>query len=118
VAILVVFLSYAYSPRGYEISGGSLTILRLIGNVQIGLDHVHEARTVGFGYLKWRVRIWGTGGLFGYYGLYYTAGLGKCTWYVTDRSKCVVLVTRDKTVVVSPDDVESFVTAIRAFAPV
>jgi hypothetical protein len=90
----------------------------LIGNVQIGLDHVNEARAMRFRDLKWRVRMWGSGGLFGYYGLYYTAGLGKCTWYVTDRSKCVVLVTREKTVVVSPDDVESFVTAIRAFAPV
>ena len=67
---------------------------------------------MGFRDLRWRVRMWGSGGLFGYYGLYYTAGLGKCTWYVTDRSKCVVVVTRDKTVVVSPDDVEKFVTSL------
>ena len=46
------------------------------------------------------------------------AGLGKCTWYVTDGTKCVVVVAREKTVAVGPDDVETFVAAIRAFAPV
>lgn len=117
MAILVIFLSYAYSPRGYTLSERVLTVNRLIGNVRIGLDHLQEVRATAAGDMRWRLPMWGSGGLFGYYGLYHTAGLGKCTWYVTDRSKCVVVITREKTVVLSPGDVEGLVTAVRAFAP-
>lgn len=114
LATLIVFLSYGYSPCGYTLSNRALTVKRLIGNVHIGLDHLQEVRTAGAGDLKWAVRLWGSGGLFGYYGLYRTAGLGKCTWYVTDRGKCVVLITGEKTAVLSPNDVEGFIAAIRA----
>jgi hypothetical protein len=113
VAALVFLLSYAYSPQRYILSDRSLTIVRLIGNVHIALDHVQQVRPVRTGDLKWGIRLWGSGGLFGYYGLYRTAELGKCTWYVTDRSKCVVVITGEKTVVVSPEDVDGFVAAIR-----
>ena len=116
LAILVVFLSYAYSPRGYEISGGCLTILRLIGNVRIGLDPVHEARALRPGDLRWRVRMWGSGGLFGYYGCVTRQGSENAPGTLPTGAKCVVVVTREKTLVVSPDDVESFVTAVQAFA--
>jgi hypothetical protein len=56
--------------------------------------------------------------LFGYYGLFMTSKLGKSTWYVTNRSKSVVVITDTKTTVFSPDDVEGFLAAIRASAPV
>ena len=113
VGALVLLLSYGYSPQRYVVSERSLTVIRLIRNVHIGLDHIQQARPVRADDLKWGIRLWGSGGLFGYYGLYRTAELGKCTWYVTDRSKCVVVITSEKTVVVSPDDVDGFVAAIR-----
>ncbi|MBV9770294.1 MAG: hypothetical protein JOZ32_12035, partial [Bryobacterales bacterium] len=37
------------------------------------------------------------GGLFGYYGLFTTAKLGKSTWYVTKRENGVVVIAGAKT---------------------
>jgi hypothetical protein len=62
--------------------------------------------------------LWGNGGLFGYYGLFRTSKLGKSTWYVTNRSHAVVVVTAARTVVLSPDEVDPFLAAIRASVPV
>jgi Bacterial PH domain len=82
------------------------------------LDGVREARTATPDDLRDCLRTFGNGGLFGYYGQFSTAKLGNCTWYVTNRSNAVVVVTSARTSVLSPDDVDGFLAAIRAAAPV
>ena len=64
------------------------------------------------------MKLWGNGGLFGYYGLFRTTKLGKSSWYMTNRKKAVVLVTESKTTLFSPDRVEDFIASIRSVAPV
>jgi len=115
---LLLALAYAYSPRGYTIRERSIVVRRLIGNARIGLDGVREVRTATRDDFRGCIRLWGNGGLFGYYGLFRTSKLGKCTWYVTNRSHAVVAVTAAKTVLLSPDDVDRFLAAIRACVPV
>jgi hypothetical protein len=115
---LAICLSYVYSPQGYVCEGQSIIARRLVGNVTISLEGLREARAATKEDFRGCARLWGNGGLFGYYGLFRTTRLGKCTWYVTNRRKAVVVVTPSKTVLFSPDDVAGFLEAIRAFAPI
>jgi hypothetical protein len=115
---LVITLCYAYSPRGYIISEGSVLVRRLMGSVRIPLDGIRDVRAAGPEDLRGCIRVFGNGGLFGYYGLYRTSRLGICNWYVTNRSNAVVLITGTKTAVFSPDDVNGFVMAIQSVAPI
>jgi hypothetical protein len=110
-------LAYAYSPRGYACEGRSVIVKRLVGDVTIPLDGLREARATTKDDFCGCMRLWGNGGLFGYYGLFRTTKLGKCTWYVTNRKNAVVLVRESKTVLLSPDDATGFLAAIGAFAP-
>ena len=114
IDILIVLVAYAYSPRGYVVSDRCITVKRLVGNVQVPLDGVQEARAAGADDFRGCIRLWGSGGMFGYYGLFRTSKLGKCIWYVTDRSKAVVVVTEAKTMLFSPGDVSGFLTAVGA----
>jgi Bacterial PH domain len=116
ILFLVLCLSYAYSARGYVCEGPRLIIKRLVGDVTIPLDGLREARATAGDDFRGCMRLWGNGGLFGYYGLFRTTKLGKCTWYVTNRKKAVVLVTAAKTVVLSPDDVAGFLAAVGPYA--
>ena len=118
VGWLVVAVCYAYSPLGYVVSERSISVRRLIGRVRIPLEGVREIRAAAADDFRGCIRLWGNGGMFGYYGLFRTAKLGKCTWYVSNRSKAVVLITEAKTIVFSPDDVDGFLAAVRAEAPV
>ncbi len=68
--------------------------------------------------LRGCIRLWGSGGLFGYYGLFRTSTLGKCTWYATDRKKLVVLIAERKTTIYSPDDIEGFLSAVGEQVPI
>ena len=114
----VIAVSYAYSPRGYEIAERSIIVRRLIGRVRIPLDDIRELRAANRDDFRGCIRLWGNGGFFGYYGLFRTSKLGKCTWYVTNRANAIVLINAAKTVVLSPDNVESFLAAVRSTAPV
>jgi hypothetical protein len=115
---LLVAVCYAYSPLGYTVSDRSIFVRRLIGRVRIPLEGVREVRRATPDDFRGCLRLWGSGGFFGYYGLFRTSKLGKCTWYVTNRAKAVVLITDTKTTLFSPDDVDDFLTAVRAEVPV
>lgn len=117
LGLLVIAACYAYSPRGYAVEGRSIIVKRLIGRVRIPLEGIREIRAATADDLRGALRLWGNGGVFGYYGLFRTAKLGRCTWYITNRAKAVVLVTGTKTAVLSPDDVDGFLAAVRAEAP-
>jgi hypothetical protein len=116
LAVVVLAVSYAYSPRGYRVAGNSVAVRRLAGTARVELNGVREARRATPDDVRGSFRLWGSGGLFGYFGLFTTAKLGRCTWYVTDRSKSVVVITAAKTVLFSPDDPDGFLAAIRAGA--
>ena len=110
----IVVGAYAWSPRGYAVSDGSIEVKRLIGRARIPLDGLREARAATKDDFRGCLRLFGNGGLFGYYGMFRTSKLGKSTWYVTNRGKAVVVVTGEKTVLFSPDNVEGFIAAIGA----
>lgn len=117
LSLLVLAICFAWSPRGYAVEGQAILVKRLAGTVRISLAELREARRADRDDLRGCIRLWGSGGLFGYYGLFSTSKLGKSTWYVTARGKIVVLVTGGKTVLLSPDDISGFLQAVRAAAP-
>ncbi len=118
IGTALLFFTFAFSPREYSIQDRSIVVKRLIGNVIISLDGIREARIATADDLRGAIRLWANGGLFGHYGLFRTSKLGKCWWYVTNRKNAVVVVTEQKTVLFSPDDVDGFLAAIRAAVPV
>jgi hypothetical protein len=117
IETVLLFLAYAYSPRGYTALDREIVVKRLIGNVRISLDGIRQVRTTTADDLGGCIRLFGSGGLFGWYGLFRTSKLGKCTWYVTNRTNAVVLITGARTVLVSPDDVDGFIGEIRTAIP-
>ena len=118
VLALVLLAAYAYSPRGYTIEGNAILVKRLIGDFHVALDSLREARAAGENELRGCVRLWGSGGLFGYYGWFRTSQLGTSRWFLTNRGKAVVLVPAgSRPILVSPDDVDGFLGAVRAVAP-
>jgi hypothetical protein len=118
LGLCVIALTYLYSPRSYEISNREILIKRLIGAISLPLDGIHELRAGTDGDFRACTRLWASGGLFGYFGLFKTTQLGKCRWYMTNRHNSVIIVTDVMTVVISPDDVPGFLASARSVVPV
>ncbi len=117
VGLVVLGLAYVFSPRGYAISQDSILVKRMIGAVRVPLSGIRVVRAAAASDFRGCIRLFGSGGLFGYYGTFRTTALGKCTWYMTDRSKAVVVMAEGKTVLLSPEDVEGFLGAVRMVHP-
>jgi hypothetical protein len=77
VGVILIGLSYGYSPRRYTVSGRSVVVRRMIGDVRIPLDGAREIRAATAEDLEGAIRLWASGGLFGYYGLFRTSKLGR-----------------------------------------
>lgn len=116
--LCAITLAYLYSPQSYEVSGRSILIKRLIGTVRLPLDSIRELRAGTADDFRKCIRLWGSGGLFGYYGSFKTGRLGKCKWYMTNRSNSVIVVTGEMTAVLSPNDVAGFLASVRSVVSV
>ena len=113
--LAVIFLAaYAWSPTSYEITDGNVVIRRLIGNIRIPVAGIREVRIATRDDLSSSMRVFGSGGLFGYYGLFRNSTLGESNWYVTDRGNAVVLSGDSGIAIVSPDDQAGFIAALGA----
>jgi len=110
--LLILVVSFAYSPSGYTLDGPDVLVRRRIGKVRIG--GVSAARRATADDLAGAVRLFASGGMFGYYGLFRNSKLGSTWWYVTDRDQAVVLTSNGKDVLVSPDDPDRFLAMLNA----
>jgi hypothetical protein len=118
LSLLVIAIAFVYSPRGYTVTDRAVVVRRAIGSVRVPLEYVQALRAATGDDLKGSVRLWGSGGLFGYYGLFRTGKLGRSTWFVRDRSRAVVLVTATKTALFGPGDVAEFLAAVHEQTPI
>jgi hypothetical protein len=117
LAPLVPILGWAWSPRGVELSGGEMRILRRAWRGQgYPLSEVESVTVLPPRWLLGAVRTFGNGGAFGYYGWFWRKG-GAFRLFATRRDRLVEVVVGGRRVVVSPDEPERFAEAVRASAP-
>jgi len=113
----VIPIAWALAPRGFTIEGGELTVIRALFPVRIPLAAIRGAWLVGRAQAGALVRVAGSGGLFGYYGRYYSRGLGAFRLYATRRDRLVVVDTEAGRFVLTPSTPERFLEALLRVAP-
>jgi Bacterial PH domain len=110
VLLLIYGIAYAFRPVSYILTSEQLIIHRPFTDVKIDRRQVKSVELLEDGTLKWSVRVFGVGGLFGYYGKFANRKLGSMTWYATRRNKAVLLLTMENNkIILTPDEPERFV---------
>ena len=115
ILILIIYVvSYLFRPTGYELTDENFIIHRAIKDVVIKKASIREVILPSSEQMRWTIRTFGVGGLFGYYGKFVNWKLGNMTWYATRRNKIILIMTADgKKLVITPDETEKF---LRQFA--
>lgn len=113
-ALLAVLLGcLPFVIRGYVVTDEGILIRRLWWNTVLPKADIISVEVVPNAMRK-SLRTCGNGGLFSFTGFYWSKQLGHYKAYVNDLNRTVVVRTKKRTAVLSPDDPEAFAQAVRA----
>jgi hypothetical protein len=106
----VLVLPFLWAPRSYVVEANHVVVKRLIGETRITV--ADEPRRWNW---TWQgIRLWGSGGLYGYFGHFAFRGIGRVHMHATNRHNFVLIRDeRSQKHVVSPDQPEKFILLLR-----
>jgi hypothetical protein len=114
-SLLIYFISFAFRPISYILTKDKLIVHRPFKDVRIDRVNIRSVELLDKEQLGWNIRIFGVGGLFGYFGKFANRKFGSMTWYATRRDRTVLLVTIDnRKIVLTPNDPGKFVADFNA----
>lgn len=109
----ILFISWGFSTTGYEINEHDIIIKRPFGKITYQKSSVKEIEQLLAKEMKFSIRTFGNGGLFGFYGSFYNKKYGNMKWFVSNFHQLVLLhMDGGKKILVSPDNPEDFIAAI------
>ena len=111
VLLLIYFGIFIFRPINYSLTDDNLIIHRPLTNVKIDRKEIKSVEQLDKEKLKWVIRTFGVGGLFGYWGKFANTQIGSMTWYATRRNNAVLITTiYNKKIVLTPNDPRKFVS--------
>lgn len=111
---LIYFGLFSFRPISYKLTENNLIIHRPLSDVKIDRSEIKGVEQLEKSTLSLAVRIFGVGGLFGYWGKFSNAKLGTMTWYATRKTNAVLVTTiHNKKIILTPNEPERFVTEFK-----
>ncbi|RLF22389.1 MAG: hypothetical protein DRN15_09160 [Thermoprotei archaeon] len=114
VITLVIFTAmaiaaFALSPRAFVLSEEGLLICLNVKKICLKYQDIVSARYAPQAWSWVKIRLCGSGGLFGFYGLFLLKNLGRAWLFVTNRRNIILVETRSgKKFLISPEDPRKF----------
>lgn len=96
-----ILIGLGYMPIRLKADNEKITVSRLFGPLKIPVDEITETRILQESDISYSIRLFGSGGLFGFLGLFKNTSLGKYTMYATDLNHLLFIRTRNKKYVLS-----------------
>ena len=105
-----IVLPLLWAPRGYVVEANHVSVKRLIGEMRITV--ADEPKRWNW---RWQgIRLWASGGLYGYFGYFAFRGVCRVHMHATNRHNFVLFSDdKSKKHVVSPDQPEKFIFLLK-----
>ncbi len=105
IILLTYLLAYLFRPTGYRLTGTQFIICRPLKNVIFELNEIRSVNIIDPNEINWSLRIFGSGGLFGYFGKFANRKFGAMTWFATRRNNTILIkTTSHQKIIITPDD--------------
>lgn len=101
IFLATIIIGLGYMPIRLKVNDENIMVSRLFGSLKIPMGEVIEARIISKSDIENSIRRFGSGGLFGYLGLFKSDSLGNYTMYATDLSNLIFIRTNNKKYVFS-----------------
>ena len=97
---------YLWAPRAYTVTDNKIVVKRLLGDFQITVAQKPER----WRWTWWGIRLFGSGGLYGYYGYFSFKGLGRVCMHATNRNNLVLVKDeKGRRFLLSPSEPDKFI---------
>lgn len=107
ILFLVLIISYIMSSTGYSISEKELKIIHPVGVKTLAIDEIKSAIEIKKSDIIWSLRTFGVGGVFGFYGKFYSRKFGPMNFYMSQYRNLILIETKSgKKLVISPDKLD------------
>jgi|GEM_PF-909990 len=113
ISCLYIFV-YIFSPTGYTVTDEDITVHRHARPFVIPVKEILSVEESEVNILNGAGNSLMSGGLFGWFGVTRTRELGKFYIYARKQKNYVLLRTREKTYVLTPDEKEKFVSGLNS----
>ena len=111
--IILLVITFGFSPKAYAVDDRQLIIYRPFHRKFYSTTDMKSVSVVDKKDLSRSIRVFGVGGLFGYFGLFRNSLYGTMIWYATRRDQFVVIErSNGRTIVLTPDDPNSLVSEL------
>lgn len=99
------YLLYMYRVLRYELLSDGIRICRPLQTRKILFQEITEVLKVDDESMKWTLRLFANGGVFGYFGFFTNHKYGRMSWYASRRKSLLMLKLKTgERVVITPDD--------------
>jgi hypothetical protein len=107
-SILIIPLLWA--PQRYLVKDNIVMVRRRIGDAKICVSREPER----WKWTWWGLRLFGSGGLYGYFGYFYMKRIGRVRMYATNRHNMVLLIDeKGEKMLVSPNEPDRFIRQLK-----
>lgn len=106
---IIYLFALVFAPQYYVVHTEGIRINRIFKNVNISKNNIQHIEIIPREKISNAWRLFGVGGLFGYYGLFYNSQMGTMTFYATRTSNAILIkTTKNQKIILTPDTPEHF----------
>ncbi len=111
--VSILFLTWALHPQHYMVYENSIQIKRFFKPIEIQFDKIIEIKSLEKNELSGSIRLFGSGGLFGYFGRFSNKKLGTYFLYAGNLENLLLIKTDKKVYVISPLNSNEFIERLK-----
>ncbi len=112
--IIILVIAYSYRPVRYMVNEQYVIIQRPFYQTKIPLKNIKQIKQISYEELSARIRLFGSSGFFGHFGIYHSTRFGKLYMNATQLNDLVLMILKNhRKIVVSPDRGFQFVHIIK-----
>jgi hypothetical protein len=86
---------WLFRPQAYYIDNDALVVLRSVSNIKLPYSEINHIGIIKAQDLKGMVRLFGSGGLFGYFGRFYNPKLGSVHLWIGSRKQLLMVTMKN-----------------------
>jgi len=108
ILLIVTVVTYFSKPTLFTLDANELVVHRPHGLFRTPAEKIVRIERVNRKTLGWGIRLFGSGGFFGYLGIFYYGNIGRVSMYCTDRNEMLLITTEKSRFIISPGRSDDF----------